>query len=213
MSTAAKFITFAVALGLTYSLFAVAQEPGSRHHHHEIPAADVIAGDSLYQLPMQMQVSDGQTLNLSDLRGKPLIVTMFYTHCSSVCPLLTAQVQRLVSSLTPGERQQIAILMVSLDALRDTPEVLADFKAERHIQDNNWFVARASSSDVRALAAALGIRYRELPDHTFSHSAIISVTDANGTVRARTSDMTGADAEFLTAVRAQIADSSKNNQH
>lgn len=209
MSTAANFITLAAALGLTCGPFVAAEELRPQHHHLEMPAADVIASDSLYQLPMQMQVSDGRTMNLADLRGKPLIVTMFYTHCTSVCPLLTAQVKSLVSSLTPAERQQIAILMVSLDSLRDTPEVLTNFKAERHIQDSNRFVARTSASDVRALAAALGIRYRELPDHTFNHSAIISVTDADGVVRARTSEMTGLDAEFMTAVRAQIADSSK----
>jgi protein SCO1/2 len=208
MSTAAKIITFAVALGLTGGPLAVAQESRPQHHHLEMPAADVIASDSLYQLPMQIQMSDGRTLNLADLRGKPLIVTMFYTHCTSVCPLITAQVKSLVGNLTPAERQQITILMVSLDALRDTPEVLTDFKVERHIQDSNWFVARTSASDARALAAALGIRYRELPDHTFNHSAIISVTDANGVVRARTSQMTGPDPEFLTAVRAQITASS-----
>src|SRR6266480_1939742 len=46
---------------------------------------------------------------------------------------------------------------------------------------------------------------RELPDHTFNHSAVISVTDSDGTVRARTSETTGPDDTFVAAVQAQIA--------
>jgi protein SCO1/2 len=75
-------------------------------------------------------------------------------------------VQRLVGQLSPTEQQRIRILMVSFDAARDTPEALSKFKAEHPISETNWIIARASENDVRALAAALGIRYRELSDHT-----------------------------------------------
>jgi protein SCO1/2 len=206
MKLLSKILFCAVAAAsLSVRPIAVAQEAAGHDQHHDTSGIDAFAGDSLYQLPVALQIADGRTVEFADLRGKPLLVTMFYSHCSSVCPLLTAQVQRLVSELTPAERQQILILMVSFDSLRDTPEVLTDFKAEHHIQDPNWIIARASASDVRALAAALGIRYRELSDHTFNHSAIISVTDRGGTVRARTSEMTGPDAAFIGALRAQVA--------
>lgn len=177
------------------------------------PGMDVIPGDSLYQLSVPLQVADGGTVTIADLRGQPLVVTMFYSHCAAVCPLLTAQLQHLVNELTPAERQQIRVLMVSFDSIRDTPETLSRFKAEHHIQEANWTVARASPSNVRALAAALGIRYRELPDHTFNHSAIISVTDGDGVVRARTSEMTGPDAVFVGEIRAQIAAPSQQRLH
>jgi protein SCO1 len=114
-------------------------------------------------------------------------------------------VQRLVGQLSPTEQQRIRILMVSFDPARDTPEALSKFKAEHHISETNWIIARASENNVRALAAALGIRYRELSDHTFNHSAVISVTDSDGTVRARTSELTGPDDTFVVALRAQIA--------
>lgn len=177
--------------------------------HPSMRAMDVLPGDSLYQLPVTLRTADGQTLKIADLRGQPLVVTLFYSHCTSVCPLLTSRVQRLINALSPAERRQIRILMVSFDSARDTPEELTHFKDEHHIQDASWVIADASASDVRALAAALGIRYRELPDHTFNHSAIISVTDRDGTVRARTSDMTGLDEMFIAAVRTQIKATSK----
>jgi protein SCO1 len=182
-----------------------ASEARNHIEHRSAPATDILPGDSLYQLPVTLQTAEGRTLKLGDLRGLPLVVTLFYSQCSSVCPLLTSQVQRVIGALSPTERRQIRILMVSFDSLRDTPEVLTAFKAEHHSQDENWIIAHASAGDVRALAAALGIRYRELPDHTFNHSAIISVADRDGTLRARSSEITGLDKEFIAAVRAQIA--------
>lgn len=52
--------------------------------------------------------------------------------------------------------------------------------------------------------AALGIQYRELPDHSFSHSAVVSLTDRGGTVRARSSDLNDSDGTFIAAVRLQV---------
>ena len=62
---------------------------------------------------------------------------------------------------------------------------------------------------MRALAAALGIQFRELEDHSFSHSAVISVTDQGGTVRSRTSRLSGPDETFLHAIQAQIRDDAR----
>jgi len=213
MSLLSKISVFiAAAALLSHGPLAVAQDNTGHHERHDLAGLDVIPGDSLYQLSVMLQSADGKTLKIAELRGQPLLVTMFYSHCTSVCPLLTAQVQRLIGSLTPAERLRIRVLMVSFDSLKDTPEALTDFKAQHHIQEANWIIARASASDVRALAVALGIRYRELSDHTFNHSAVISVTDRDGIVRARTSEMTGPDDGFVAALRAQIADPAQHNQ-
>ena len=169
-----------------------------------VTAADQVPGDSLYQLPVTLTTAEGATLKLADLRGEPLVITMFYSHCTSVCPLLTSQLQRLVSQLPATAQRQVRVLMVSFDSARDTPEVLSAFRSEHHIQGANWLIARASSTDVRALAAVLGIQYRELEDHSFSHSAVISVADRAGTVRSRTTHLSGKDETFLHAIRAQI---------
>ncbi len=195
-------------LVLNSSLCAAAA-PGRAAQGESMSAADQLPGDSLYQLPVTLTTADGTTLKLSDLRGEPLVITMFYTHCTSVCPLLTTQLQRVMSRLPPPARHQVRVLMVSFDSVRDTPEVLSAFRSEHHIQGANWLVARASSGDVRALAAALGIQFRELEGHSYSHSAVISVTDRAGTVRSRTSHLAGTDEAFVQAIQAQFASDSR----
>lgn len=181
-----------------------AQEPAT-HALAVESQAQALPGDSLYQLDIALQGADGATFRLAQLRGRPLLVTMFYGHCAAVCPLLTAQVQRLVASLRAAERRQLRVLMVSFDSALDTPQALQEFRAEHHINDRNWVTARAAAADVRTLAAALRIQYRELPDHTFNHSTVISVADREGTVRARTSELNGPDPAFIAAVRVQLA--------
>jgi protein SCO1 len=169
------------------------------------PEMSALPGTSLYRLPVSLTTSTGASMQLSEFRGLPLIVTMFYSQCASVCPVLTLQLQHIIDRLSPADRRQIHILMVSFDSVRDSPEALADFKAEHHISTDQWIIARASPKDVRMLAAALGIQYRELSDHTFNHSAILSVTDRDGTVRARTSELNDSDGAFVAAVKRQIS--------
>lgn len=164
-----------------------------------------LPGESLYQLPIVITTARGESLPLSSLRGAPLILTMFYSQCASVCPLLTMQIQRMSRRLSGAERRRVRILMVSLDSTRDTPEALRAFAAEHHITEDNWIIARASAKDVRLLAAALGIQYRELADHTFNHSAIISLADREGVVRAQTSDLADERGGFVAAVRRLLA--------
>jgi protein SCO1 len=151
------------------------------HSHHALAAS--MSGDSLYQLDITLQTADGQNIALSSLRGAPLLVTMFYSHCTSVCPMLTTELQGIYVQLTPLQRARIRVLMVSFDAERDTPAELQAFKEQHSIHEAGWVVARASGNDVRALAAVLGIRYRELADQSFNHSAVIALTDSEGVIR------------------------------
>lgn len=205
----AAWLGFSLGVGLAADCAGAASRVYDAVGQEVTPAAAPVAGDSLYQLPVTFTTSKGATLKFADLRGEPLVITMFYSHCSSVCPLLTSQLQRLMGRLSPAAQKQVRVLMVSFDSVRDTPEMLSAFRSDHHIQGANWVVARASSTDVRALAAALGIQFRGLEDYSFSHSAVISVTDRGGTVRSRTSALSGPDETFVHAIQAQIADAGR----
>ncbi len=161
-----------------------------------------LAGDSLYQLSIPLETQRGTNLTLSDFRGRPLLITMFYTQCTAVCPILTSTLQRLDRRLTPPERTRLSVLMVSFDAENDTAAALAAFAAEHRIDDARWVLARATVTDVRTLAAALGIRYRKLPDGSFNHSSIITLLDSQGVIRSQSSELTRVDDALLNATAA-----------
>ncbi len=165
------------------------------------PGGVELPSDSLYRLEVPLQDSDGAKSTLGSLRGKPLLVTLFYNNCSSVCPMLTARLQDIERQLPPTLRANITVLMITLDPVRDTPDALRQFKQMHRIEGHEWIVARANSEDVRLLAAALGIRYRELPDHSFNHSTVITLADRDGRVVGRSVGPQAVDAAFLHTVK------------
>jgi len=170
-----------------------------------IALARELPGDSLYRLQIPLQTAQGSTVALADLRGKPALITLFYSQCSSVCPMVTVQLQNIDRQLTPKARRNLAILMVSLDADRDTPQALQTFKQQHHIDDPRWIVARAGGADVRTLAAVLGVRYRKLPDQSFNHSAVITLVGQEGTIEARMEGVTADGGAFAREVEASAA--------
>ena len=203
MSIARRGLTTAAALCCVLAM-AAAEEPAHVHVHPvEMPPAP-LPGTSLYQLDVALEAAGGARLALESLRGAPVVVTMFYSTCTSVCPLLTLALQRIDAQLDDAERARVRFLMVSFDAERDTPVRLEEFVRSHHLAQPPFIVAHASAGDVRALAAALGIRYRQLPDLSFNHSSLITLLDAGGVPVAR-SQVLGADDEgFVASVHAQL---------
>ncbi|MCG8350106.1 MAG: SCO family protein, partial [Chloroflexales bacterium] len=70
--------------------------------------------------------STGETLSLSDLRGKMVLVYFGYTFCPDFCPMTLADFARIKQELG-AQADQVVFMMISVDAERDTPEVLARY--------------------------------------------------------------------------------------
>lgn len=198
----AAALAAAIIAGLAVGAGQVAVAAGAdpAHTHEVLPAGTQLPGESVYQLPMQLTKQDGTGATLESLRGRPVLVTMFYTSCDGVCPMLAFAMRRIVTALPEKERGGLQMLMVSFDPKRDSPEALQAFAKLHQLAPPQWLLARAPESDVRGLAAVLGIRYRELPGPVFSHSAVITLLDADGVIRARTTTLTELDADFMRAV-------------
>lgn len=75
--------------------------------------------------------SEGAPVTLDRLHGRVAAVFFGYTQCPDVCPITLAQLSRIQEEIDPsGERLQI--VFVSLDPVRDTPEVLERFTQSFH---------------------------------------------------------------------------------
>jgi len=202
----ARVLIGTVSAALLACCAARAESPVSSHDHvHAVePPSASLPGESLYQLPVDLGSATGEHVALASLAGHPVVVTMFYSSCTSVCPMLTLQMQHFESALDPAERFRVRFVMISLDAERDTPPKLAVFAAEHHLDASRWLIAHATPADVRAIAAALGVRYRQLPDKSFGHSALITLLDSRGVPVARTQLLAGDDPAFMAALRASL---------
>ena len=163
--------------------------------------------DSVLQVDGRFVAQDGRAFALAERRGRPQLVTMFYTSCPYMCPLLIDAAKGIDHALTADERAKLPVLLVSFDSVRDTPEALQAQATKRKLDTPRWTLATTDAATVRKLAGVLDIRYRALADGGFNHTGVLVLLDADGRILART-EAVGAvpDPVFLKAVRQAIAE-------
>jgi protein SCO1/2 len=176
-----------VGLHLVLCLAAAACGHGASNSNFERTASsrEVADAPSLYALRPSLRDEHGHAVGLDVLRGHPALVTMFYASCPAACPLLVSNVARIDAELPGDAREKLRVLLVSFDAVHDSPEVLRAVGAQHHLDPARWTVAAAGEDDARELAAALGVAYRALPGGGFTHNSVITALDAEGHIVAR----------------------------
>jgi protein SCO1/2 len=163
-----------------------------------------LPADSVYQLPVRVTDQHGKTWDWTTRRGKPQLVSMFYTSCRYICPLIVDSGKAVDHALTPAQRAGLGVMFISMDARRDTPAALMQVATERNV-DPRWSLATPQAGDVRSVAGLLGIKYRELEGGDFNHTSALVLLDSDGRIVARTEKMgTQLDPGFLAAVKALL---------
>ena len=121
--------------------------------------AQPLPGDSVYHLQAGTQAADGQPVAWSSLRGQPRVVSMFYTNCHLMCPLIIENAKSLQKQLTSAERKRLGVVMVSLDPARAIASVLDvryRFRDDGSINHTSVLVLLDADGRVRARSEVTG---------------------------------------------------------
>ena len=164
-----------------------------------------LPGDSLYQLPLALQDQQGRQFDLASMRGRPVIVSMFYTACSSACPLTIDTIDQIRHAANLPDHAVPSVLMVSIDPEHDDVVNLAAMAKAHQLDAALWRLTRPTAGDAMGFAATLGVAYRRRTGADFSHNAVIALLDENGRIVARTSVIGKVDPAFVSAVREHAA--------
>lgn len=126
--------------------------------------------------------SKGVKFALRDYRGKPLVISLIYTACSSVCPPTT---QHLIGAVNEAGRifgrNRFNVLTVGFDARNDTPARLAQFASIQGVKFENWRLASADPATIEALLRDLGFSYAAVAGG-FDHVTQTTIIDRDGKV-------------------------------
>jgi protein SCO1/2 len=87
-------------------------------------ATDVTGAD--FGKELQLTDFNGQRRQLSDFRGKAVVVFFGYTHCPDVCPTTLSTLAGAIKRLGP-DGDKVQVLFVTADPERDTAEVLKQY--------------------------------------------------------------------------------------
>jgi protein SCO1/2 len=143
--------------------------------------AATFSKSSIYQSEVSFTDDTGRTVALGSLRGRPVVLDMFFASCGYACPLTVTDMLAIQERLPAEQRSQAVFVLVSFDTVRDTTEVLAKYRAQRGL-DGQWIILRGDDDAVRELAALLGVKYQQETDGMFSHSNVITVLNSEGEI-------------------------------
>lgn len=135
---------------------------------------------SIYNLPSKWTNQDGKNIEMKDLKGKVLVMVMIYTSCKAACPRLVADMRNIESRLPEDVKENVQLVLVSIDPEVDTPKRLKSFSIENKMEGNQWVFLRSTEENTREFAAVLAVNYKKVTPIDFSHSNIISVFNTEG---------------------------------
>ncbi|MEE8393317.1 MAG: SCO family protein [Rhodospirillales bacterium] len=127
--------------------------------------------------------SRGEEVRFSDFRGKPLVVSMIYSACPHICPLITDTLAdaRDVAIEALGD-DSFSMVSIGFDTLNDTPERMRLYAQQNGVDGlSDWKFLSGDAATIDRLAKDLGfIYYRS--GVGFNHLTQTTVIDAEGVV-------------------------------
>jgi protein SCO1/2 len=132
-----------------------------------------------------MPSSRGEPLSLSSFAGNPTVIFFGYTFCPDVCPLTLSEMKRVKEQLgANGER--LNVVFISVDAERDTPEVLT-----RYVNsfDPTFVGLQGEEATLRRIGKEYGLYYARsevqntAASYLVDHSSASYLIDGAGQLR------------------------------
>ena len=175
MKKTAWFFVIGVLVGIV--IIAVLALPGMRPYnfHGTVLQSPQPAPD------FDLNAANGQTISLSDYKGKLVMLYFGYTFCPDVCPTSISKLAETMDILGK-QADDVQVIMISVDPERDTPEMLSEYMSFFH---PNFIGVTGTPDEIAEVATLYGIYYQahegtQATGYLVDHTASVMVIDQNG---------------------------------
>lgn len=136
----------------------------------------------------QLVDQNGRTFSNKDLLGKVYLVEFFYTSCPTICPVMNSNMKFIKKEIDDND---FAIVSISIDSEKDTPEVLKAHAEKIGATAPNWHFLSGDRSYIDRLADQFDIYVGDKEDEAenLNHSGMIALVDQEGNIRCRYNDV------------------------
>lgn len=140
-----------------------------RRHPVDIPA-------------VTLETHSGARMQVTDLRGKWLLVDFIYTRCPSYCVALGSTFAQLQDQLAhPIAQGDVQLISISFDPVHDTPQALMSYLQSARSRGTGWLAARPIDADgLDRLKRSFGITVVADGLNGYTHNAAIHIVDPRG---------------------------------
>ena len=116
---------------------------------------------------LELVDQDGKTVHIySDLvRGRVAALSFIFTTCTTICPLVGANLGRLQTELGPSLGEDIALISVSVDPATDTPQRMKAWGAQFGAKPG-WSLLTGDKETVDQLLKVLGLFTADIQNHS-----------------------------------------------
>jgi protein SCO1 len=141
-------------------------------------------------LTLQNQL--GETVSLDQLKGKVIIIDFFFTHCASICPIMTHNMRRLQDALKLKDETKrvdttfVQFLSLTVDPAHDSVPVLKKYADRYGVNSDVWWMLTGPKKTIYDFALnelKLGLQDSVSVDSNFVHTDYIALLDKDRVIR------------------------------
>jgi protein SCO1/2 len=135
---------------------------------------------------IELTAHTGEPVELAALRGKVVLITSIYSTCGYACPMIMAQVKRVVERVPEATRDDLRVLCITMDPETDTPERLREMASAQEVAAPLYQLATGPPAEVNRVLDALGVaRKRDPETGVIDHVNLFIVCDRTGRIAHR----------------------------
>lgn len=141
-------------------------------HDNGAPAASATSASSAtraqkYFTDVELVDQDGRKVRFySDvLKGKTVIVNAFFTTCTSVCPPMNRNMEKIQAALGDRVGKDVLLVSISVDPETDTPARLKEYSRKFHA-GAGWLFLTGKKENVDWALYKVGQYVEDKQDHT-----------------------------------------------
>jgi len=135
--------------------------------------------------PLDLIDQDGQAFSLDTFKGDVVLLYFGYTFCPSFCPTTMADMQKVKTALG-DDADRVAVVMVTVDPERDTPERLKQWMG---FFDPSFIGLSGTEEQLTSIKRAYGVTaIKGTPEpgqdyYLVDHSTLLYGIDPDGNLR------------------------------
>ena len=127
-----------------------------------------------------------KTITNKSYHNKVYIVEFFFTTCPSICPIMNQNMVKIQDQFFGNPNLGIASL--TIDPIKDTPEVLKEYAIQYKITNPNWNLLTGNKETIYKFANSgfnLYVGENTEVEGGFEHSGFFALVDKEGNIRSR----------------------------
>ncbi len=146
-----------------------------------LAAMPVLAAPRLAELPQRWLDDNGRELELNELAGERVVLTMAYASCHRICPATMASLKTLQQSLD-ARGETAAFVVVGYDPEHEDAAAWHQYRLSHRLGRANWHFLSGTPEFTERLARTLGFEFWKYDEHVM-HGSRVLVFDAAGELK------------------------------